>query len=259
MQFPKYDRVIYSTNPLVEVIFQVKFPRIFKIDEQIPVEFQKQMGRNYPFVETRDVVPLIIPSATENNITRRLVYDFETEQKDYKITIASEFLSVSTKKYVRWEDFLPHIVAGLAALKNVYSPPFFTRVGLRYVDVISRTRLGIHDCKWSELIRISALGLLADPDVPTEDVNELSAGTLLSLGDDRHVAIRSGLGQTEETGFEAVFIIDSDFYCELPLKDTNHVISLCSDFNKSAGRAFRWFLNEKLHQALGPKKPSHQS
>ena len=37
---PEAEWVIYETNPLHEVICQVRFPRILKLETETPIEFQ---------------------------------------------------------------------------------------------------------------------------------------------------------------------------------------------------------------------------
>ena len=48
MAFPEVERVIYERNPLDEVICQLRFPAILKIDEP-PIAFQEQIRTRYPF------------------------------------------------------------------------------------------------------------------------------------------------------------------------------------------------------------------
>jgi uncharacterized protein (TIGR04255 family) len=47
----------------------------------------------------------------------------------------------------------------LSALTTAYGPPFFTRVGLRYVNAIEKTPLGfLAKTSWSELLKTGILG-----------------------------------------------------------------------------------------------------
>src|SRR5512133_4231716 len=48
MPFPKVKRVIYRHNPLDQVICQIRFPPILKIDAQIPSEFQDRVRKHFP-------------------------------------------------------------------------------------------------------------------------------------------------------------------------------------------------------------------
>ncbi|QCI79895.1 TIGR04255 family protein [Hankyongella ginsenosidimutans] len=68
------------------------------------------------------------------------------------------FCRCHDSRYERWEIFSGHIERALASLMKSYSLSLFTRIGLRYVDVISRRRLGLENVRWSDLIKNSALG-----------------------------------------------------------------------------------------------------
>src|SRR5579883_3208137 len=49
--FPLSPRVIYANAPLVQVIAQVRFPPILKIEGQPPAEFQDRIRRIFPLLE----------------------------------------------------------------------------------------------------------------------------------------------------------------------------------------------------------------
>ena len=49
--------------------------------------------------------------------------------------------------YTQWEDFTRHIEFVVPLFEEEYRPAFYTRVGLRYVDAITRGNLGLKDRK----------------------------------------------------------------------------------------------------------------
>lgn len=255
MEFPATDRVIYENNPLSEVVFQVRFPRILAIDERLPAEFQTMLGADYPFVETREVVNLPVEMAGDIAAFRRTHYDFVTEARDYTVTLCSEFLAITTRNYERWENFLKHIECAMAALENSYAIPMFIRVGLRYVDQISRKSLALEDVRWSELVKKTALGIVSDDDVPIDAVLEFQNAIVLALPASDKALIRTGFGKSDPTGEEVIFFVDSDFFSDRIIKGKQDAINACRAFNKQAGYAFRWFITDRLHHALGPRQP----
>lgn len=255
MDFPAVDRVIYQKNPLAEVVCQIRFPRVLAIDERIPAEFQAHLGQDFPFVETREVAQFGLRLGEGVPPSFRTHYDFSTEDRDFTITLTSEFLSVRTTVYSRWEIFRVRLEQALEALTASYSISIFQRIGLRYIDIISRSKLGLDDVRWCDLIKGAALGLLAEDTIPIADVVELSAATALTLDDGGKVVIRTGLGRTDGTGEELAFVVDSDFFEDIPVKGADDAIRICNRFNKSSGRAFRWLIHDRLHDALGPKIP----
>ena len=260
MEFPDAKRVVYKNNPLAEVLCQLKFPRILALEERVPAEFQAKLGAEYPLVEMREGIQFSVSmgdEAVKPVAARFKHYDFLPEDRSTKVTLTSEFIAVSTLAYRRWELFEAHLVRALEALSSCYSVPFFSRIGLRYVDVISKQKLGIPQTRWSDLIRKSALGLLAEDDVPVESLTELNAATVVELDDGGKATLRTQLGQHEATGSERVFIIDSDFFLEeVRVKGINDAVNVCKGFNRTAGRAFRWLIRDELHSRLDPQDPS---
>jgi len=49
--FPESERVIYEKAPLVQVICQLRFPQILRIESQLPVEFQERIRDAFPILE----------------------------------------------------------------------------------------------------------------------------------------------------------------------------------------------------------------
>ena len=49
----KLERVKYRKSALREVIFQVKFPSILRIDTEVPAEFQEMVRQKYPMYNDR--------------------------------------------------------------------------------------------------------------------------------------------------------------------------------------------------------------
>lgn len=255
MEFPDVDRVIYRENPLAEVVCQIRFPRILAIDERLPAEFQEKIGESYPFVETKQVTQFSIGVGDQGSPSIRTHYDFWTDDELVSITLCSEFVSIRTENYERWERFKCHIEAALEALHSSYSIGPITRIGLRYIDLISREKLGLQEVKWSDLVRNSALGLLAEPDIPIESVDELRSATVVELDNGGKVAIRTGMAESAETGNEQLFLFDCDFFETRRIKGVKHAYEICDEFNRKAGRAFRWVIRDRLHDALGPTAP----
>ncbi|WP_118857095.1 TIGR04255 family protein [Sphingomonas mesophila] len=256
MNFPDAKRVVYQQNPSAEVICQLRFPPILALADRLPAEFQSRLGSEYPFSEVQDGLKIHVSGNDAPIQSRFSNFVFLTEDRSVRITLTSEYIALSTDSYERWESFDAHLNAALAALLSSYSVPFFSRIGLRYLDVISRAKLGIPDARWSDLIRASALGLLAEDDIPIADVLELNAATVLSLEDDAKGIFRTTLGKHEKTGDETVFVIDSDLFCdEVRIKGNDDAIAVCRRLNKISGRAFRWFLEDELHRRLDPKSP----
>ena len=150
---PDNRRYAYGKAQLIEVICQLRFPEILKIDVSEPADFQERIRRDYPQYEKKieQLPPQMVngkpvPQGTVNN------YQFVSAEGQWKISLTKGFIALSTYGYTRWEEFAQRLDRILAVFIETYHPSWFTRVGLRYVNAFRRAPLGLEDCLWKELI-----------------------------------------------------------------------------------------------------------
>ena len=259
MTFPDSPRVIYKQNPLVEVICQLKFPPILKIDTEPPASFQERIRKGYPLLQESTAEQQPLPPGIAKLIGQAVpgffqgqAYTFLSEDQKSKVVLTREFIAVSTGHYARWEEFRSRLQTAVEALRLTYEPSFFVRLGLRYRDVIRRSMRGLEHLDWSKLLRPHILGELGSPRL-SNSIQHAARDVLISLDEAKgQVRVLHGLIREEkEKGFS--YSIDSDFFYEgrTELKDAfNHLDS----FNREAGRLFRWFTTPLLHKHLGATK-----
>jgi uncharacterized protein (TIGR04255 family) len=139
----------------------------------------------------------------------------------------------------------------LQALTEIYAPAFFTRIGLRYQDLIQRSKLGLDRTVWSALLRPAIAGELASPEL-AGTVEESFTQVLVRLpSESGQVRIRHGLAQVAGSD-EECYLIDSDFYREGKVA-TDEASRTLDSFNRQSGRLFRWCITDRLHQAMEPR------
>jgi uncharacterized protein (TIGR04255 family) len=259
MPFPESPRVIYQKNPLVEVICQLRFPAILRIAAEVPSGFQERIRTIYPCYNQKPVMPLLpagLPVQVVNAIQQvagsgraEFVHEFAAEDETWAATLAPSFLALKTTEYRRWEDFQNRLRYLFDALVDMYQPHYFERVGLRYVDVIQRSHLGLSDRPWRDLLQPHIAAELAATGI-VDNVLHVARQALVSLGDTQgQVRIRHGFSQAEPTN-EQCYMIDSDFFVERRVEKENALDTL-SQFNRRAGRLFRWCIQTPVHDALG--------
>ena len=158
-----YKRVKYRKSPLLEVIFQLQFPTILAINSNQPVGFQEKIRNRYPFyqeiLEQQNEL-LITSDGHSTAINQTKNYCFISKDHTYKINLTSSFIAISSVGYTQWEDFIEHIKYVVPLFEEEYMPTFYTRVGLRYIDAITRSKLGLSGQKWSDLIQPQILGII---------------------------------------------------------------------------------------------------
>jgi uncharacterized protein (TIGR04255 family) len=262
MPFPHAERVIYRMNPLDSVICQLRFPPILTIETQIPDEFQECVRGDFPGFQVRqepilqigpdvskeiptEFLRRVMPSQTKN-------YEFLSEKGDWKLNLTRNFIALTAKEYRRWEDFKKMLEAPLNALRQVYNPAYFSRIGLRYVDVIRRSILSLSGAQWCDLLDSHILGLLGRTDVQN-DIQGLEAKYELRLSDaGSMVRITIGLVQSPEND-ETCFMIDSDFY-DTEKNNIEDTIAQLDYFHEQATNLIQSLMTPRLHAAMGPER-----
>ncbi len=261
MPFPEVNRVIYKNNPLDKVICQFRFPTILKIESEIPALFQERIRHIFPkFTELSEIKFQISADIKNKGVNEDLNeyfqtgktnnFEFLTEDEEYKLNLTRNFLTLSSNKYSRWENFREIFDVPIQALLDVYHPKHFTRIGLRYIDVICRSKLGENDTPWIELIRPEFLGLLSNIEI-AENINSLENRYELNLLENNGIARIISKLVHEPGSDESCFMIDSDFFThnKTEIDDFDRVLN---HFNSMSGRLIQWIITKKLHECMGP-------
>lgn len=258
--FPEFARVIYRRNPLVEVVCQLRFPTILRIDTDAPSELQDRIRSAFPLLRERSDEVLQLPAGLPPQIASFLrapltqqrleaAYDFASEDGRWTIQLTHDFVALTTTAYHHWEEFKAHFESAVRALLEIYRPAFFTRVGLRYQNLIQRSKLGLGEAPWSSLLKPQIAGLFTISDLQVREA--LSVASIRLPQEEGFVRIRHGLAQAVGAS-EDCYLIDSDFFTE---RRTNaeHISRTLDYFNSQSGLLFRWCIDDRLHVAMEPE------
>lgn len=253
--FPESDRVVFGVNPLVEVVCQFRFPAVLRIAAEVPSNFQERIRHHFPLFRTQ-TFPTIFSGITgsphvPNVAGANVIHEFSSENNAWTVSLSSEYLALTTRQYQHWEDFLARLEQPLTALKEIYEPAFFSRVGLRYQDVIRRSQLGIEDTPWSRLLKPEIIGFLANSSM--EDAVQETAGQSLLTHDEQGGRVRLQHGFAQLPGDQEIcYLIDSDFFTDNRI-GVHDGLAILNNFNKSAGNLFRWCITPELREVLRPR------
>jgi len=249
---------VYRTNPLEEVLCQLKFPPILRIESELPTAFQDEISAEYPGFQEGPTSPQMnLPPALANIFVGQLMgpgsreFHFISPDTMWKVVLNREFIALSTSRYKRWEEFTARLEKAFSVLKSQYKfPIFFTRIGLRYKNLIRRSAFGGQKEPWSKLLSPHILGELSDPNVAPNGT--LAARQIVILLDDRGGQVRLNHGLVVPVqGGEICYSIDIDLFTEIKTEVENG-LDILKGFNRQAGRLFRWCITEYLHNALKP-------
>ncbi len=191
----------------------------------------------------------MLPTEIVGNIAN-VAHQFSSADGGWTITLNKDFLAVSTKAYRRWEEFREQLEVALSALTKCYKPAFFDRVGLRYRNVITRSKLNLQDAKWCDLFESHIVGELANKNLKEDDF-ELAYRQILIKVKGGKVLLQHGLHKENEDD-EHSYVIDSDTYTE-QRTEVKDAIERTHEFNKRSTRLFRWCITGTLHEAMDPE------
>lgn len=266
MPFEDVERVKFKHNPLTNVICQLRFPTILEIEKDVPADFQKLIVERFSDVNVALDMPEPIDTrfndgqqmsfgVSLNRVQQpRKNYCFYSPDSDYMVNLTRNFLSLSTQNYDRWETF--HEVMGyvLDAFIRVYGERDLTRVGLRYINAISKRELNFpEDTQWNELINSCLLGIMGDTKLG-QCVKGINSTILLNcVGELVNMQIKCGIFVKMDNVPEEVFLIDSDTF-STENNRTDKVMDLLSRLHEKPRRFLHYAITDKLCEAMEPEK-----
>ena len=181
-------------------------------------------------------------------------YQFASADGIWRVNLTSNFSSLSCAKYTSWETFAKYLDKPLAAFIKIYKPACFQRVGLRYLNFISRKDLSLEGVPFRELFQPAYLGLLDEDDVPEHTVGRCNMDAELTIGGGGRVKIHAGPGLVKKNGkadSEVRFIFDQDLFMagNVPV---NHSAAALETLHSQAYSIFRGAITDTLFDALEP-------
>lgn len=257
--FSKEERCIYEKNTLGEVICQLRFPEILAIGANVPVEFQEAIRDEYPQYSARKEAPAPKLTGTPGNLhlenqPTTINYQFASADGVWRVNLTSKFISLACSRYTCWEDFARKLDKPLAAFIKTYKPAYFERVGLRYLNFISRKVLNLEGTPYAELIAPCYLGPLGEADVAEPSTSRCSVDAEMAIRGGCRVKIHAGPGLVKRNGQqdnEVKFIFDQDLFMSGNIA-VNLSAGALQTLHAQAFPIFRGAITDTLHDAMAP-------
>ncbi len=259
--FSDAERVRYAKPQLIETICQLRFPTILTIGAHEPVDFQELIRGQFPRYSRK--LEKLPPKMVNQGGTVKMEeqppvtnYQFLSADGHWKVNLTSSFISLATPVYSSWEEFAAKLDQVLAQFIKVYQPAYFERIGLRYINAISRNALELADMPFSALIEPAYLGLLTAEDAPERAFTRAWQEAELNLPGGCRLKLRCGPGramrpgqQTEDK--EIRFIFDQDLFMAGNI-EMRHSAGALNTLHIHADRTFRGAITDTLHNAMEP-------
>ncbi len=259
MLLSDHPRAHYRNAPVHEVICQLRFPPILTINQTEPAAFQDAVRNVFPGYLRKEDVPA--PKISNGRLEQQppvTNYYFLTESGKWKLNLTQNFIALSCLAYPGWEEFARMLDRPLATFIELYHPAFFLRVGLRYVNFFSKTRLGLEDLRWNDLFQSAYLGALDEDDIAEDDILSCGSDFLIKLDSSCHAKIHAGPGKIKNTqpgaaqDPETKFILDMDLFMATNTPCTLSAAAL-ETLHGHGTRLFEGAVTERLREAMDPE------
>ena len=263
--FSPDERFLLKKNQLAEVICQLRFPEILKISTELPADFQEAIREDFPQFSQRlespsPVLPGQHPAAPpkQSPLPGKPNYQFASADGLWRVNLTSTFISLACNRYTCWEDFAKRLDKPLAAFIQIYKPAYFQRIGLRYLNFISRKSLDLEDTPFKDLFQSTYLGPMADEEVPETTAMRCGVDAELAIRGGCKVKLHAGPGmimrntpQGTQQDKEVRFIFDQDLYMNgnVPV---NYSAGALQTLHSQAYSIFRGAITDTLFDAMDP-------
>jgi uncharacterized protein (TIGR04255 family) len=257
--FSNDERFLLRKNQLGDVICQLRFPEILLINAQPPVAFQEIIRNEYPQYSKLNNTPAPKISGVPGHLSIENQpstpnHQFVSADGKWRVNLTSTYISLSCNRYSCWEEFAKKLDKPLAAFIQIYKPAFFQRIGLRYLNFISRKSLSLEQEPFRNLICDPYLGILAEEDVTEASVTRCTMDVELAIRGGCRVKIHAGPGLIKKNGAsnnEIHFIFDQDLFMpgNVPV---NLSAGALQTLHSQAYSIFRGAITDLLFDAMEP-------
>jgi uncharacterized protein (TIGR04255 family) len=250
LQLPDVPRIELERPPLVMALCQVQYDGVPAIEDAAFIApFQAALREEYP-------IPAIHPRAIQLGLNAEgfrqqvtsIQWVYRDQEDTWRVVLAQDAVTIETRIYKHFSDFLDRLRAVLMALSNHIKPDRVTRIGLRYINEI-----GSNDAAWSAIITPTLLGPLRESTLAMHTLQVIQE-MRLQYPDNQGILIRHGHipqgttvrpRQGETPSARPFYLLDFDVFREcpgpeaLPL-DPELICQHVTIYHQGIYRLFRW-------------------
>lgn len=236
----------YKRNFLRQAVCEFRFPTLMELGEpRPPASFVTALRKEYPHLELANEVTLGIaggPSGSNNT------HIFRSTKLTWTVSLKQSTLSIETTAYTDYAHMKERVLRVVDAASKIIDSDFFTRVGLRYVNVIDSDADPTNGWVNPVLVAPIRSGHFAG-------IQEY-AGKFQLMAPDGGCLLQHGIRLKQPHLREAVqpeYVLDIDtFRNEVALSDTGAVLDA---MHAQAFDFFDWAIGPKAREYLSADRP----
>lgn len=123
----------YKLNFLKQAVCELRFPTLMELgDSRPPSALVAALRKEYPHLELANQVTIGVGASTGSSNA----HIFRSSKFDWTVSLSQSSLSIETTAYKGFPQMRERILRVVDAAAKIIDSDFFTRVGLRYINVI---------------------------------------------------------------------------------------------------------------------------
>lgn len=151
---PTENQGQYRRNYLQQTVCELRFPTLLPLgDAKPPGSFAQALRKAYPIYNQLSEVT-VGPGAHAQ--VPNLSHQFKSGNGQWTVTLKNNALVLEAGRYSTYADFRARLEKALAAALPVIDTDFFTRIGLRYINMLKTSGTQMTD--WVNPDLVAALG-----------------------------------------------------------------------------------------------------
>jgi len=264
LRLPAAPRIVLQRSPLALALCQVRFSSILGVAESAFVApFQRAIQDRYPIATLTNQVQLLLGVGMNQAAVQQQLgpqqWTFSDREDIWKIVLTQDFLSIETRLYNHFDEFMDRLRLAITALIEHIRPSLVTRLGLRYINEIR-----VDDEPWTGIIEPQMLGLLTSQEFASNSLQAIQEVQLRYRGESG-INIHQGLlprGTTVPPRAGAVvpegpfYLLDFDVFREYPLPrglpvEADTIYQQSELYHDVIYRLFRWSVTDRYLSMCG--------
>lgn len=261
--FPRVTHTQFARNPLTSTDIELRFHPVMLVGQKEKIAlYQDAVREHFPRYKRNNIRGVIVDPTGSFGIQDELEHAFIDRSNSNSIILGQQTLRTNSCDHQNRAQLRDQFLVGLNALKSVFGAISCTRLGVRYVNIITKQKIS-HDLnenlEWGDLISEEFLNtpheIISNLD-ETNFLMEMSAGLENNAGE---LSLRYGLSQ-EENEEDSYFRFDIDRYIDLDSEcNLDSQQALIDEYTLDIYSLFTTVIGPKLEQwmQLPVKEDSH--
>lgn len=231
----------FKRNFLKQAVCELRFPTLMELGEQRPPSsFVKALRKDYPILEMNNEFTLGLGAGNAGSSN---IHIFRSAKANWSVSLKENSLAIETTAYLGFDNLRERVLQIVDAAEKIIDSDFFTRIGLRYINVVKtegeEVTTWINPFLTAPITSGSFVG-----------INDFG-GRMQLLAEDGGCLFQHGI-QLNHTNSDAPvraeYLIDIDTYrTEVSLSNTAAAIDI---MHRQAFDLFDWALADKARNFL---------